>query len=63
MSQYQPTAAMAAHPPFNRQLLPEEYAPVVAEMERLGFASGWVQECASADYYNPDFTRESPFID
>jgi len=63
MSQYQPTEVVAALPPFNRQLLPQEYGLVVAEMERLGFTNGWLQECASADYYNPDFDRDSPFVD
>jgi len=61
MSQYQPTAAVAELPPFNRQLNPEEYELVVAEMERLSFIHGWIQEFASADYYNPDFDQESPF--
>ena len=63
MSQYQPTAAVADLPPLNRQLLPEEYAQVVAEMERLGFTNGWIQEFASADYYNPDFNQETPFAE
>ncbi|ADW17884.1 radical SAM domain-containing protein [Desulfobulbus propionicus DSM 2032] len=61
MSQYQPIEAVAGLEPLNRQLLPEEYARVVAEMERLGFAHGWVQEFSSADYYNPDFSLDSPF--
>jgi putative pyruvate formate lyase activating enzyme len=63
MSQYQPTAAVANLPPLNRQLLPEEYARVVAEMERLGFTNGWIQEFASADYYNPDFNQKTPFVE
>jgi putative pyruvate formate lyase activating enzyme len=62
MSQYQPTAAVADLPPLNRQLFPEEYRQVVLEMERLGFVNGWIQDTASAEYYNPDFTRPSPFI-
>lgn len=61
MSQYQPTLAVADDPPLNRTLLPGEYAQVVAEMERLGFANGWVQEFASAAHYNPDFDQDSPF--
>jgi len=63
MSQYHPTAAVADLSPLNRPLLPKEYAGVVAEMERLGFLNGWVQEFASAGYYNPDFNRENPFVD
>ncbi len=61
MSQYHPIATVADLEPLNRRLLPEEYAQVVAEMERLGFSKGWVQEFASADHYNPDFDRHSPF--
>jgi len=61
MSQYRPIAAVADHPSLNRLLLPAEYAQVVAEMERLGFSHGWVQEFASADCYNPDFDQDSPF--
>jgi putative pyruvate formate lyase activating enzyme len=61
MSQYCPIDAVADQPPLNRRLLPEEYAQVVAEMEHLGFTHGWVQEFSSADHYNPDFTRDSPF--
>ena len=61
MSQYQPISAVADAPPLDRVLLQEEYAQVVMEMERLGFENGWVQECTSAGYYNPDFDREAPF--
>ena len=61
MAQYQPTAAVAGLPPLNRQLLPEEYRQVVASMEESGFTNGWVQELASAAYYNPDFNRALPF--
>lgn len=61
MSQYQPIAEVAGHELLGRNLLPEEYARVVAEMDRLGFDNGWVQEFASADHYNPDFDCESPF--
>lgn len=61
MSQYRPVEAVAELDPLNRRLLPEEYAQVVAEMEQLGFTEGWIQEFASADHYNPDFDRDSPF--
>jgi putative pyruvate formate lyase activating enzyme len=63
MSQYQPTSAVADLTPFNRRILPKEYAQVVAEMERLGFTNGWTQEFASADYYNPDFDQDTPFAE
>lgn len=61
MSQYQPTAAVADDPLLSRTLLPAEYDQVVAEMERLGFTHGWVQDVASPAYYNPDFKKDSPF--
>jgi putative pyruvate formate lyase activating enzyme len=63
MAQYNPTPEVAAEPPLNRRLRPEEYARVVAAMERLGFTSGWVQELGSADCYNPDFDQAEPFAD
>ena len=61
MAQYQPTAAVAAMPPLHRHVLPHEYQQVAEEMERLGFANGWMQEFSSARCYNPDFDRKSPF--
>jgi putative pyruvate formate lyase activating enzyme len=63
MSQYNPTTDVADLEPFHRRLQPGEYAEVVAEMERLGFVNGWVQEGSSATYYCPDFSRDSPFSD
>ena len=61
MSQYQPIAEVAGMDPLGRNLLPEEYAQVTDELARLGFENGWVQEFASAQYYNPDFSQDSPF--
>ena len=61
MSQYQPTAAVSDLPPFNRPLLSTEYDMVVREMDRLGFTNGWIQDSSSAQYYNPDFDRDTPF--
>lgn len=61
MSQYQPTVSVANDPLLGRTLFAAEYDQVVAEMERLGFTNGWVQDFASAAHYNPDFTEDSPF--
>ena len=61
MAQYRPIAEVNDLEPLHRRLFPSEYAQVVAEMERLGFTRGWVQECASADNYHPDFEQDSPF--
>jgi putative pyruvate formate lyase activating enzyme len=63
MSQYQPIAEVAGVEPLDRNLMPEEYERVVAEMERLGFEHGWIQDFASAAHYNPDFENDSPFAD
>lgn len=63
MAQYNPTPAVADEVPLNRRLLPTEYAEAVAELERLGYINGWVQEFSSADRYNPDFTAASPFAE
>jgi len=63
MAQYQPTAAMAGCPPFDRPISPAEYDQVAAELDRLGFSNGWMQDITSAGYYNPDFSRPAPFSD
>lgn len=60
MSQYQPPDDELPVP-LDRNLLPEEYEQVVAEMEQLGFTNGWVQEYGSAKLFNPDFDSVQPF--
>jgi putative pyruvate formate lyase activating enzyme len=61
LAQYQPTPEVAGDPEFSRRLRPEEYAEVVAELERLGFCRGWTQELTSAGHYAPDFAQAHPF--
>jgi putative pyruvate formate lyase activating enzyme len=61
LSQYHPTAAVAADPDLGRCLLPAEYDAVVAELHRLGLRHGWVQELDSPAHYRPDFARDHPF--
>jgi len=61
MAQYQPTGDVADKPPLHRKITAEEYRQVVREVEELGFETGWFQDFDSAEYYNPDFTRPSPF--
>ena len=61
MAQYQPTPDVADTPPLHRKITSEEYRQVIREVEELGFATGWLQDFDSAEYYNPDFTRSSPF--
>ncbi|HBT97073.1 MAG TPA: radical SAM protein [Desulfobulbaceae bacterium] len=63
MSQYHPTSAVAAEPLLRRGILSEEYQQARAAMRRLGFTNGWAQDCASADFYRPDFNRDQPFSD
>ncbi|MBI4552867.1 MAG: hypothetical protein HY710_11440 [Candidatus Latescibacteria bacterium] len=61
-SQYYPTHKAANLPLLDRKIRPMEYVRVMALLEKLGLEEGWVQEFESADYYCPDFTRETPFI-
>jgi len=61
MSQYHPIAELINHRILNRSLYKSEYDSVVAEMERLGFRNGWVQDMDSNVNYRPDFRNENPF--
>jgi putative pyruvate formate lyase activating enzyme len=61
MSQYHPTCEVKNHPILNRPLCSKEYGEVVAEMERLGFRNGWLQDMDSYKNYKPDFRRKHPF--
>jgi putative pyruvate formate lyase activating enzyme len=61
MSQYHPTLQVRNHMVINRPLYIEEYNSVAAEMERLGFRNGWLQDPGSYDNYLPDFSKKHPF--
>jgi putative pyruvate formate lyase activating enzyme len=61
MSQYYPTPAVSCHPELKRPITKKEYQSVVQEMEKLGFANGWIQELESGHNYQPDFQRNHPF--
>jgi hypothetical protein len=61
LAQYDPPVAVAADPLLGRRITAEEYAEVVAELHRLGFHHGWVQELSSPESYTPDFRRAHPF--
>ncbi len=61
MSQYYPTARVAAHPFLGHELYAEEYGKVTDEMEKLGLEHGWIQGIESRDHYRPDFVKEHPF--
>ncbi|MEA3443568.1 MAG: radical SAM protein [Bacteroidota bacterium] len=61
MSQYNPMPIVAHHPNLFRKLRADEYKKVSEHFYKLGFHKGWVQELHSSDYYNPDFSQESPF--
>lgn len=61
MSQYHPISRVSEIEPLNRNIRQAEYESVVAEMEKLGFSKGWVQDFDSADFYYPDFESERPF--
>lgn len=61
MSQYYPTPAVASHQQLGRSITKAEYRAVAAEMERLGFINGWLQDFESNLNYRPDFSKEHPF--
>jgi putative pyruvate formate lyase activating enzyme len=61
LAQYAPPPDVAADPLLGRSVTAEEYAEVVAELHRLGFRHGWVQELTSPGNYVPDFRRAHPF--
>jgi putative pyruvate formate lyase activating enzyme len=61
MSQYHPTNEVKNHPLLNRTLYSKEYSEVTAEMKRLGFRNGWLQDMDSYRNYRPDFRKKNPF--
>jgi putative pyruvate formate lyase activating enzyme len=62
MAQYNPPAGIDCPYELKRKITTEEYESVVREMEDLGFHHGWVQELDSYQHYNPDFTKDKPFL-
>ena len=60
MSQYYPPSGLALRGSWGRQLHEQEYAAVMAEYEALHLR-GWTQELCSAQHYQPDFEKMSPF--
>lgn len=62
MAQYYPTHKARETNLVNRRIQPMEYYRVLDLLETMGLEEGWAQEFDSADYYRPDFTRETPFI-
>ena len=61
MAQYYPAHKAAGMDLLNRNLHPMEYLRVLDLLDELGLEEGWAQEFESADYYRPDFERETPF--
>ncbi|MGV7927664.1 MAG: radical SAM protein [Spirochaetota bacterium] len=61
MSQYYPTPAVRNHPRLGRPVSEREFSEVVAELDRLGFRHGWIQESGSERLFLPDFEKENPF--
>lgn len=61
MSQYFPTPKVSCHPKLGNTVSAEEYAVIVAEMDRLSLDNGWIQELDSALHYRPDFDEAHPF--
>lgn len=62
MSQYYPTNKATDFVLLDRKIRPMEYVRVMALLEQFGLEEGWVQDFESADYYCPDFTRDTPFL-
>lgn len=62
MAQYYPTHKALNMDLLNRRLQPMEYYRVLDLLDAFGLEEGWAQEFDSADYYRPDFTRETPFV-
>ncbi len=62
MSQYHP--CFRAPSELRRTLQPQEYREVLAEADRLGFETMFVQPAlfAPEDHLIPDFTRKEPFV-
>ncbi|MGA9115547.1 MAG: radical SAM protein [Bacteroidota bacterium] len=64
MSQYYPAHRAAEFPLLARVLRESEYERVVAVLDELAFAEGWIQEYGADRIYRPDFTdRDRPFHD
>jgi putative pyruvate formate lyase activating enzyme len=61
MSQYHPAHLVKRHPVLGRSIYKSEYESVTAEMEKLGFRNGWLQDPESYNNYLPDFNKENPF--
>lgn len=61
MSQYHPTPFVKDDTDLGRSLYRAEYENVAAEMHRLGFRNGWLQDMESNIKYRPDFSKEHPF--
>lgn len=61
MSQYYPAGKAVQHPVLCRTITQKEYDQVVALMEELEMANGWLQDLDSEESYRPDFDESHPF--
>jgi putative pyruvate formate lyase activating enzyme len=61
MAQYYPTLSVKEHPELGRTLTFEEYETIKAELDKIGFYKGWIQEIESSGHYLPDFGSDKPF--
>lgn len=61
MNQYFPMHNAEKFPEINRVVTTEEFENVFAELVRLGFENGWVQDEDSREVFIPDFRKKEPF--
>ncbi len=61
MAQYYPTDSVRDHSELGRSITRAEYDEVLAELHRLGFYRGYLQDIGSGGNYRPDFTKDNPF--
>jgi len=61
MAQYIPQYRASEYPEINRQLLPEEYNPLLDYASELGLENVFIQDLNSAGQFLPDFSQTQPF--
>jgi len=61
MNQYYTLYCACDFPEINRTVTPEKFDEAFAELSRLGFENGFVQEEGSQTVFVPDFRKKEPF--
>jgi putative pyruvate formate lyase activating enzyme len=63
MAQYNPCHKAITTPLLDRKITQTEYQKVVNYALKLGFKNILIQELESSENYNPDFSKEKPFLE